>query len=214
MSNHQSDARKRAAEKAQEFITSAAQAYDVAADQPPTLPDTSTWVRRAPGDVIEAGTPYIYRSDVDGALTHYPSGRGSRYSIDADMPGSYWTPPPAPSEPWSSISTDRDKPTLARVTWDDGSSFTGNLHVDGKIIRDDLTQSMGLASEIESVDLLHTHNPETHVPVERALIERVLNGGDTAQRLRADGLFGIASAVAALASLASDESSASDGGRS
>lgn len=127
------------------------------------------------------------------------------------------TPPPAPSEPWSVISTDRDKPTLARVTLDYGDH--------GETITDFWwrTGDKGLiaghhgvyeSTHVTDVELLHTHNPETHVPVERALIDEAagfVTNWDTGESNGAGRVVGF---MRDLASLASDESSDTDGGRS
>lgn len=190
---------------------------DEPTDQPPTLPDTSSWVRRAPGDVIEAGTPYVV-AFADRLTVAEPRDLPFTVSAEVTKVCTYWTPPPAPSEPWSVISTDRDKPTLARVTLKDCSPMDGSWwrHADyGQLLVADTDFTWADLKDIESVELLHTHSPETHVPVERALIdEAALYAETTADTLTAAGFMTASELVRSLASLASDESSASDGGRS
>lgn len=128
---------------------------------------------------------------------------------------------PEIAKPWSVISTDRDKPTLAKVTWADGvrggKTSTGMYYRNDRGIYDEWHDGIGRLDSIESVEVLHTHDPVTHVPVERALIEAaaawvewIESGAPSSAlppRFRED-------IIRALASLASDESSASDGGQS
>lgn len=165
-----SDARKRKAERD--------------TDQPPTLPDISGWVKREPGDVIEAGTPYVCRTRPTGRLVFHPAASLDFTDPFPSLSGtSYWTPPPAPAPVWSVISTDREKPTLAWVRlghrvqpvlrqWyrTDDLLFSPNTH--GRFD----SQATCQLVQVSSVELLHTHSPETHVPVERALVERLLGG--------------------------------------
>lgn len=126
---------------------------------------------------------------------------------------------PEIAKPWRAISTDRDKPTLAMVTWKNGvrggKTSTGMYYRNDRGIYDEWHDGIGRLDSIESVEVLHTHDPVTHVPVERALIEEAvalvnctygMHPHDDHRRHR--------DIVADLAALASDESSASDGGRS
>lgn len=154
-----SDARKRNAEMA------------AAADLPPVLPDMSDWVKRAPGDMIEAGTPYVVFRSFE---TTFSPGNLFEFTVLDLADHALWTPPPPAPEPiWSVISTDGERPTLAKVTWSgrDARPMTANFYVDGEILRDEWTQGLSHVNFIESVELLHTYNPVTHVPVERALID-------------------------------------------
>src|SRR5690606_4661009 len=132
----------------------------------PVLPDTSGWVKRVPGDVIEAGTPYIC-FDGDGP-TFVMS---APYEFQTATWLTYWTPPPAPREPWRDISTDRDKPTLAKVTWAVGKTSTGMYYRDDRGVYDEWRDRIGRLDSVKSVEVLRTYDPETHVPVERALID-------------------------------------------
>lgn len=144
-------------------------------DQPPALPDTSGWVKRAPGDVIEAGTRYVVRMGgkfITTGVSDGSDGVGTAVEV--------LTPPPAPREPWRVISTDRHKPTLAKVTWrngDTGGEFTAAVHVSAPLDPDHRvvmlhngydTQPIVGTQVVTDVELLHTHDPVTHVPVERA----------------------------------------------
>lgn len=171
-----SDARKRRAEH--EFLHATIGEQPVKfqdTDQPPVLPDTSTWVRRAPGDVIEAGTPYAWRD----SLGHVGFSDGDRHQVGVHNLA-MWTPPPASPEPWERISTDRERPTLARVTFATGLEVVGNwvrnadeyIHLVGD------TGSYRDLARVTSVELLHTHSPDTHVPVERALIDEAASWRD------------------------------------
>lgn len=185
------------------------------AELPPALPDTSSWVRRAPGDVIEAGTPYVFISTAQSM-----SVRTMRrdYRLDEHVPGVYWTPPPAPREPWSVLSTDRDKPTLAKVTYTVpgkvDQSQTARVYYSEGTVLDEWDYAVADLEQVVSVESL-TVCPVTHVPVERALIDEAvalvnctygMHPHDDHRRHR--------DIVADLAALASDESSASDGGQS
>ena len=78
-------------------------------DQPPTLPDTSGWVKRSPGDVIEAGTPVMWSSDFGLSYrTAY-----MEFTVDDGEP--IWTPPPAEPEPWKLIPVGRDNAQVLRI---------------------------------------------------------------------------------------------------
>lgn len=177
-------------------------------DQPPALPDTSGWVKRAPGDVIEAGTPYAYRIQC-GETAVVTSGVDGGFLVPSANHGTYWTPPPAPREPWSVLSTDRDKPTLAKVTYTVpgkvDQSQTARVYYSEGTVLDEWDYAVADLEQVVSVESL-TVCPVTHVPVERALIEHIANDPHSnitnwaQEQLRA--------------SLASDESSASDGGQS
>lgn len=114
------------------------------------------------------------------------------------------TPPPVPREPWHDLSTDRSKPTLAKVTFDDGAefgrmSYTGLWWFDeasGLVKRDGDSPSSRWAMEhIVSVELLSTHDPVTQVPVDRALIDDLLSADVRT-------VFGARAALAALADAA------------
>lgn len=160
---------------------------ELEANQPPVLPDTSGWVQREPGDVIEAGTPYVFISTAQSM-----SVRTMRrdYRLDEHVPGVYWTPPPAPVPVWSVLSTDREKPTLARVTWREGCSpnvTRGEYWRDERYVLDVYGERVGsLDEDVATVTPLHALDPSTHVPVERALIDEVLRaGGLTTGALRA-----------------------------
>lgn len=192
------------------------------AELPPALPDTSTWVRRAPGDVIEAGTPYVVTFS-DRLTVAEPRNLPFTVSAEVAKVCTYWTPTPAPSEPWLAISTDRDKPTLAKVTWADGvrggKTSTGMYYRNDRGIYDEWHDGIGRLDSIESVEVLHTHDPVTHVPVERALIEEAARlvawwSDDSFDSTPPSGDRTAGEIVAALAALASDESSDTDGGRS
>lgn len=150
------------------------------ADQPPVLPDTSGWVKRAPGDVIEAGTRVaIHWEERDEWAIQTLSGR----RVIGEGFATHWTPPPVPREPWRDLSTDWDKPTLAKVTWKEPIEFavTGLLFVEHGYVRLVIdstdthgrfgTKKIGDIETIESVELLDTYDPATHLPVERALID-------------------------------------------
>ena len=156
-----SDARKRKAERDTE--------------QPPTLPDTSGWVKREPGDVIESGTPYVV---LEQGVARYVSARDQDVLVTGNTGQTYWTPPPAEHAPvWSVISTDRDQPTLAWVRlgervqpvlreWyrTDELLFSPNTH--GRFD----SQATCQLRQVSSVEVVRTC-PETHVPVDRALVE-------------------------------------------
>ena len=77
------------------------------------------------------------------------------------------------------ISTDEDQPTLARVTF--GSDFTTTRLVfrDDHFVYDaDSAANIGRLDYILRVELLHTHNPETHVPVDREVASHPHMGPD------------------------------------
>lgn len=79
------------------------------------------------------------------------------------------TPPPAPCEPWSVISEDRDKPTLAKVTLSTGSVLVGEFYTNGNdVTRADTGFDVAFTYGVTDVELLHTYDQETQVPVERA----------------------------------------------
>lgn len=172
-----SDARERKAERlpevtadqmrvAEQMISDDAVFARPPADQPPVLPDTSGWVKRAPGDVIEAGTPYVGYM-LDGFQVIQLQHHAGRLVNPGER---IWTPPPVPREPWRVISTDRDQPTDAYVNGVPGRYWLegANVHVlDAN--GDDCWVCTSEA--VTDVELLHTHSPVTQVPVERALID-------------------------------------------
>lgn len=179
--------------------------------EPPSLPDMSGWVRLEPGDLIPAGTPYVYVAKYGESFSY----KILDHEWHAAAPGTYWTPPPKPEpEPaWSVLSTDRDNPTLAKVTWKDAPEYETTAEVfveDGHVWRvNDSSaphqgagsQKIGRFEDVTDVELLHTHNPETHVPVERALIDEAVRlvELDMPHRLRDLDLGPVAAFLAALA---------------
>lgn len=221
MNTDQSDARKRLHEQlAAEVSAEASQQRDTSG--------LREYVRR----VIEDGerTPNDPNSDASWesapeALLDIVTALGGKTSrllefIDV-IPALDLTPPPAPSEPWSVISTDRDKPTDAYVNgvpgryWrSEGPEEKGFLFL---LDPDGATRTATHITRIESVELLRPC-PETHVPVERALIDEAARWAEWADDLTRFAepvdVRDLATIVRHLASLASDESSASDGGRS
>ena len=140
-------------------------------DLPPSLPDTSGWVRREPGDVIEAGTRFVVKHK-DGSIFYQHDEHESPFTA-GDDDQVVWTPPPVEPSPWEGLSTERDRPTRAVVYFNPGS--TGGVLGDWWIEEGSLWRHSDDASRmferITHVELVHTHNPETHVPVERALID-------------------------------------------
>lgn len=172
-----------------------------AADQPPVLPDTSGWVKRAPGDVIEAGTPYVFLSVDSSATVTRPD--GAEGPIAVGPTDTYWTPPHVPREPWRVISTDRDQPTLAKVTFDSGQVVTrewwrSEICLNSEEIDSDPGEHDWIhLSRVTDVELLHTHDPVTHVPVERALIDEAARAKHVAEPW--GPLYDVVNALAALA---------------
>lgn len=71
---------------------------------------------------------------------------------------------------WAAISEDWKRPTLARVTFDGSPDGIVSRwwRVRDRLYNDGLTWFY--ADEATSVTVLHTYDPDTHVPVERALI--------------------------------------------
>lgn len=85
--------------------------------------------------------------------------------------------PPAP-KPWDGISTDREKPTDAYVNGVPGRYF---LHPRGVCAIGPSGDTLGRVcnrEDVTAVEPLHTGNPETHVPVERALIDEAAAWAD------------------------------------
>lgn len=76
-------------------------------ETPPVLPDTSGWVKRAPGDVIEAGTPYIYVSSSGGGFVVRDTGQKGDVHVVTEQ--TYWTPPPAPRSPVDHVAVPKSK---------------------------------------------------------------------------------------------------------
>lgn len=116
------------------------------------------------------------------------------------------TPPHAPRESWRVISTDRDKPTLAKVTFGSDYATTAEVFVEGGYVWRvmDATAPQGVGSSkigtiamLTDVELLHTHDPETHVPVERALIDEAARAKHVAEPW--GPLYDVVNALAALA---------------
>lgn len=141
---------------------------------PPVLPNPREegWVLREPGDVIEAGTrvAIYWPSRDEWAIQTLLERR-----VISERHAMHFAPPPVPRAPWEDISTDREKPTLAKVTRLHGQSVIDYWWLDGRTI-----ESAGWAlvlADIESVELIPTFDPSTHVPVDRALIERILTSG-------------------------------------
>lgn len=173
-----SDARKRQAEKdgASEREPLGEFYFDElldTADHPPVLPDTSGWVKREPGDVIEAGTPYVVRMGgkfITTGVSDGSDGVGTAVEV--------LTPPPAPREPWRAISTDRDKPTLAKVMWVGGGIQTANVYVEADKVYNEWDEVIGRTDLVTHVEVRHTHDPVTQVPVERALIDEAVQIAD------------------------------------
>lgn len=165
-----SAARKRQAER-RELLHSEIGSQPVTfqgTEQLPVLPDTSGWVKRAPGDVIEAGTPCVFINEPGGPFEVHFGGLHHEVTVHEDGP--FWTPPPAPREPWRVISTDRDQPTDAYVNGVPGRYWLegANVHVLDANGDDCWVCTSEAVTEVE---LLDTHDPVTHVPVERALID-------------------------------------------
>lgn len=150
-----SDARKRLAEKS---------------DQPPTLPDTSGW---EPIELTDGERKFLAESTatLESKVERIVGLRlaGKEALLD---------PPPVEPAPWEDISTDAESPTLAWVRlgpnvqpvlrhWyrNDELLFSPNPH--GKFT----TQATCTLEQVTDVELIHTYDPETHVPVERALID-------------------------------------------
>jgi len=97
-------------------------------------------------------------------------------------------PMTAPREPWRVISEDRDKPTLAKVTIQYGDTepevVLGHWwrSVDKGYAHRTGDNAVRALQTVTSVELLDVHNPATHVPVERTLIEK-------ATRLKQSGVL-------------------------
>lgn len=104
------------------------------------------------------------------------------------------TPPPVPRAPWEDLSTDRSKPTLARVKADFGNHGwnivgewwrgDGDLYAEGDLM-------CGL-EHVVSVTLLDTYDPSTQVPVDRALIDRIFRELNTDSTEALDELAALA----------------------
>lgn len=194
-----SDARKRQAEKDESKTVVSPQEFCRildeldAADQPPVLPDTSGWVRRAPGDVIEAGTPYVAKW-ADGRVT--VGTVANAFHVTSDNMFDYWTPPPVPREPWHGISTDRDKPTDAYVNGVPGRYWRTDIWIMQLDPERCAVHAIPMA-DVTEVELLHTHSPVTHVPVERALIDEAARAKHVAEPW--GPLYDVVNALAALA---------------
>lgn len=146
-----SDARKRQAEKAQRTIEVK---VDVDTDE------LREWAGKH-ADAGQAGVAHVLYATARQLETG---------EVPAFLDGGAYTPPPVEPAPWERISTDRDQPTLAVVNGLAGRFFTeGTRYVqvydDGKMVF-----SSPLRNDTH-VELLHTYSPETHVLVERALID-------------------------------------------
>lgn len=206
-----SDARERKAERlpevtadqmrvAEQMISDDAVFARPPADQPPALPDTSGWVKRAPGDVIEAGTPYVV-IDPDKTEVEAHFG-GLDFAVTVHPDGPLWTPPPAPREPWRDISTDRDQPTLAKVTSDSGQVVTrewwrSEIRLNSEGIDGDPGEYDWIyLPRVTDVELLRPC-PVTHMPVERALIDEAARAKHVAEPW--GPLYDVVNALAALA---------------
>lgn len=148
-----SDARKRKAEKDQRTIEVK---VDVDTDE------LREWAGKH-ADAGQAGVAHVLYATARQLETG---------SVPAFLDGGE-SAPPAPSEPWRDISTDRDNPTLAKVTWEPGSpdGLVGQWWLDGDFLCRVGDSAWRVVDHITHVELLHTHDPETHVPVERALID-------------------------------------------
>jgi len=133
-------------------------------NKPPQLPDTSTWVRRAPGDVIEAGTPYVYKAKSSESFSYNAPSDHDRHAV---APGTYWTPPPVEPAPWTVISTDRERPTDAYVNGVPGRYWRAGRAL-WMIAEDGNHYCLPDLKPGTDVELLHTYSPATErvVPIE------------------------------------------------
>jgi hypothetical protein len=182
------------------------------------LPDTSGWVKREPGDVIEAGTPCVVMRSFEARV--YPGGALLEFGVTDQADYAVWTPPPAPVAPLSTdvadefvrwameaeiaerpdwrafgeiarrhsslhehpdpapvapvddISTNQERPTLARVTWNpSGLVETRLVFRKGGLLHDaDNGFSIGPLRNVTSVEPLHVI-PADHVAVPRAAMD-------------------------------------------
>ena len=149
---------------------------------PPILPDTwidgdvirhcdideGTWVRtgRKWHNCERSDTGRVF--DDDWATRVIVNGYGK--VLHANRESAVASLPPAPV--WSVISTDEDQPTLARVTFDSDFTTTRLVFRDDHFVYDaDSVDNIGRLDYIYRVELLHTHNPATQVPVDRSLVE-------------------------------------------
>ena len=158
-----SDARKRKAEKDQRVIEVK---VDVGTDEIDIdgnlipLADLPNYARRLTAALAESQRE---AKELSAALTE----------MRPDL-----TPPPAPRDPWSVISTDRDKPTLAKVTWEHGTpnGLVGRWWlVGGRRLCRDGDRHSRRTDHVAHVEVLHTYDPETHVPVERAALSTYID---------------------------------------
>lgn len=167
---------------------------DPISGRPAGLPDMSKGVRMSPDelDALPLGSVVVWPhnqcawqrdpSNIDPERQWCSDGRPFPSSHVALYPVIVaWTPPPAPAAPWSVISTDRENPTLARVTWAKGvrseESSTAMYYRNERGIFDEWDVGIGQLDDIESVELLDTYSPESHVLVERALVDEAARGG-------------------------------------
>jgi len=157
------------------------------------------WQRLHPNAAEVPGRPW---KPANGSKSEFPS----RHLAESGELVVLWTPPPAEPEPvWSVLSTDREKPTLAKVTYQlprVSEKYVGIgafFRVDGEVCLADGDEGDFITGEktITSVELLHTYNPETHVLVARAVFDHVLV---ELRELCGDGC----ATVSALAALADD----------
>ena len=204
-----SDARKRKAEREAEQ---------------PVLPDKwidgdvirhcdrnqGTWVRtgRKWHNCERSDTGRVF--DDDWATRVIVNGHGK--VLHANRESAVASLPPVPAPVWSVISTDRDQPTLAKVTWAGGKlggTFTGSLVVHEETGQIALALGGGYTVLAIALDLI-THVevltvcPETQVPVDRSLIEeaaRRVAWWDDGEGVSSDSMLSVA-IVRSLAALA------------
>lgn len=183
-----SDARKRKAEEDEHHCRPECVEPDahVAADLPPVLPDASSKLAA----IRELVEPLARQWDTGRMRPEtFDQGVGA-LAQDVLQRLNDLTPPPVPRAPWEDISTDRENPTLAKVTWAGHGGVTGTFAAEVYCYEDLHGQAcVGFADGhngtfavgrdfVTSVTLLHTFDPSVQVPVDRALIEALRGARD------------------------------------
>lgn len=164
-----SDARKRKAEKSEARASGG---------QLGTFVDPYDRADRGETTVVPPGTVTVPRDalrwalDTLGQADLLPAHAGGLLHSD-DLRDAI-APPPAEPVPWEAISTDREQPTTAWVTFENAEDEP----VLGRWFRDKTGRiscrgrgGWGEVQYVIAVNLVTVLDPETHVPVERALID-------------------------------------------
>lgn len=139
-----------------------------AREVPNQTPASTSDARKRLGDALDA-----FRDGLSEAVENMDTS-----TVDAFLQAGYkafHAPPPVEPAPWSAISEDRERPTLARVTYTvyavqgkvDRRSQTARVYRSKGTVFDEWDDAVADLEQVVSVELVHTYDPETErvVPI-------------------------------------------------